>query len=85
MVTNLVMYNIISPVSGGASYIPTLPSSPGATAQRSAWSQAAQLFADATASDAVDTVTCGTLLAVLGRWSWRRAFQALMHVTQVGG
>jgi hypothetical protein len=53
----------------------------GATAQHSAWRQAGHIFAAA----APDVVTCGTLIAVLGRSrSWRRAFQALMDVTQVG-
>ena len=56
----------------------------GATAQHSAWCQAGHIFA-AVAAAAPDVVTCGTLIAVLGRSrSWRRAFQALMDVTQVG-
>ena len=55
----------------------------GATAQHSAWRQAGHIFA-AVAAAAPDVVTCGTLIAVLGRRKWRRAFQALMDVTQVG-
>ncbi|CAL1146633.1 unnamed protein product [Cladocopium goreaui] len=55
----------------------------GATAQHSAWRQAGHIFA-AVAAAAPDVVTCGTLIAVLGRRKWRRAFQALMDVTQAG-